>query len=484
VSDVGDLRDADATAQAAAVRDGTVSARELVDAAIARAEQRNPALNAIIHERFERARREAARPADGPFAGVPIVVKDLDGPLAGEPYHLGNRLLKELGHTADHDSYLNAKLRAAGFVVIGKTNAPELGLLPTSEPAAYGPTRNPWDLGHSPGGSSGGTAAAVAAGIVPLGHAGDGGGSIRIPASMCGLIGLKPSRGRVSLGPDEGEAWSGLVVRHVLTRSVRDTAAVLDVVAGAMPGDPCPAPAPTRPFAAAAGSPPGPLRIGVRTTAPGGLAEVDAACVTAAEQCARALEARGHSVEPASPAALDDEGLAEQFLVFAATGVARDLARIEAIAGRPVGADDVERLTWAFAEMAKGFSAADHAAAVESAHAWTRRVVEWWTPLDDAPGFDLLLTPTMAVTPPAVGAVDGDGPDAFATLGAATPCAVFTVPFNVSGQPAVSVPTAAERGLPVGVQLVAAPGREDVLLAVAASLEEDRPWRPPPWRSA
>ena len=204
-----DLAFMDATDQAALVRNGDATPLELVDAAIARVEAVNPGLNAVIHERFERAHDEAVDPPAGPFRGVPIVVKDLDGGLAGEPFHWGNRLLESLGYTAEHDSHLIAKLKAAGFVIIGKTNCPEFGLLPTSEPTAYGPSRNPWDTDHSPGGSSGGTGAAVASGMVPLGHGGDGGGSIRIPASMCGLFGLKPTRGRVSLGPDEGESWSG-----------------------------------------------------------------------------------------------------------------------------------------------------------------------------------------------------------------------------------------------------------------------------------
>ena len=476
-----DLARVDATAQAEAVRRGDVDARELVEQAIARVEDRNPALNAVIHERFDRARDEARRAPDGPFRGVPIVVKDLDGPLAGEAYHLGNRLMRDLGHVADHDSYLIARLRAAGFVVIGKTNAPELGLLPTTEPSAYGPTRNPWDPNRSPGGSSGGTAAAVASGMVALGHAGDGGGSIRIPASMCGLFGLKPTRGRVSLGPDDGEVWSGLVVRHVLTRSVRDSAAVLDVLAGAMPGDPSPAPPPSAPFADAVGRRPGRLRIGVRTTAPAGVAPVDPACGGAVELVARVLENQGHVVEPAAPASLDEEELLGQFMVIAATAVARDLERIGAVAGREVGPDDVERLTWAYAEMAAGYSAAQHAAAVDGMHAWTRRTVEWWTPVGGGEGHDLLLTPTMAALPPAIGEVDGDGPDPWATLAAATPFAAFTLPFNVSGQPAVSVPAAAVEGpggrpLPVGIQLVAAPGREDLLLSVAAALEAAGPW--------
>ncbi|MSV94231.1 MAG: amidase, partial [Actinobacteria bacterium] len=233
----------DAVDQRELVTKGEMTALELVDAAISRAESLNQELNAIIHPRYEKARAEAAS-ATGPFAGVPIVLKDLDGALAGESCHLGNKLLKEMNYVDTDDDYLFAKLRAAGFIPIGKTNTPEFGLMPTTEPEAYGPSRNPWNTAYSTGGSSGGTAGAVASGIVPLGHAGDGGGSIRIPASACGLFGLKPSRGRISMGPELGEAWGGLVVRHVLTRSVRDSAAVLDLLAGPMPGDPYTAPPP------------------------------------------------------------------------------------------------------------------------------------------------------------------------------------------------------------------------------------------------
>ncbi|HEX5587175.1 MAG TPA: amidase [Acidimicrobiia bacterium] len=471
-----DLAVADATEQAALVRSGAASALELVDAAIERAELRNPALNAIIHTRFERARAEATAAPDGPFRGVPIVVKDLDGPLAHEPYHLGNRLLRALGHVADHDSWLHARLRGAGCVVIGKTNAPELGLLPTTEPAAYGPSRNPWDTTRSPGGSSGGSAAAVAAGIVALGHAGDGGGSIRIPASMCGLFGLKPTRGRVSLGPDEGEVWDGLVVRHVLTRSVRDSAAVLDVIAGPMPGDPYSAPPPDGSFLDALASPVGQLRIGIRTHAPASVSAVHPACVAATEATARMLESLGHVVEPASPAALDEGELLSTFLVLAATAVAHDLARIGEIAGRSVQADDVEALTWSYAELAAGFSAADHAAALANAHAWSRRVAEWWSPADDRKGFDLLLTPTLAAPPPLIGTVDGSHPEPGVTLAAATPFAAFTLPFNITGQPAMSVPLAMADGLPVGTQLVGPTDGEPLLLGLAAQLEAAHPW--------
>jgi len=479
-----DLAFLDATAQAALVRDGVVTPREMVEAAVERVERVNPSLDAVIHPLFDEAAAAVARDAwpNGPFRGVPIVAKDLDGPLAGAPYHLGNRLLRDLGHVADHDSYLFAKLRAAGFVVIAKTNAPELGLLPTAEPLAYPPARNPWDTARSPGGSSGGSAAAVASGTVAVGHGGDGGGSLRIPASACGLVGLKPTRGRVSLGPDQGEAWSGLVVRHVVTRSVRDTAAVLDVLAGPMPGDPYWAPPPARPFAQEVGVDPGRLRIGLRTTAPASICATDPECVAAAADAAQLLEALGHTVEPAAPAAFDEDGLLDHFLVVLATGVGVEVDGIAAIAGRAVGPDDVETLTWAYSELGREQPATALVEALETARAWTRRMAAWWRGPDDE-GFDLLLTPTMAELPAPLGTVTGHGEDPWTTMARAVPFAAFTAPFNVTGQPAVSVPLHwTHGGLPVGAQLVAAPAREDLLLRVAAQLETARPWadrRPP-----
>src|SRR5947209_11182729 len=261
----------DATAQAELVRRGDLSPSALVDAAIARIETVNPKLNAVIIPLFEKARAQAASPnlPRGPFRGVPFLLKDLLAYSADDPHHMGTRVLKRLGFVAPHDSNTAARLRAAGFVFLGKTNTPEIGTLPTTEPDAYGPTRNPWDPSRSTGGSSGGSAASVAAGLVPAAHANDGGGSIRIPASECGVVGLKPTRGRTSLGPDVAESWGGAVVEHVVTRSVRDTAALLDAVAGPMPGDPYFAPAPARPFAAEVGQRPGRLRIGLMTCAPG-----------------------------------------------------------------------------------------------------------------------------------------------------------------------------------------------------------------------
>jgi amidase len=481
-----DLGALDATAQAALVRDGTATPRELVDAALARIDAVNPQLNAVIHRRDARARAEAdAGPAAGPFRGVPVLVKDLDGALGGEPLHYGNRMLRDLGHVADHDSHLFARLRAAGCVIVGKTNTPELGLLPTTESHAYGPARNPWDLTRSPGGSSGGSAAAVAAGMVPVAHAGDGGGSIRIPASACGLFGLKPTRGRVSLGPDDGEAWAGLVVRHVVTRSVRDSAAVLDVLAGAEPGDPYTAPPPSRPFADEVGADPGALRVGMMSgVSPAGLVEVHPACIDAAHDAATLLGALGHDVESAYPEPLDDLALLVHFTTVLAASTAYDLRRLAVKAGRELTTDDVEPVTWAQAEAGRAVTADAYLEAVEALRAWSRRMAAWWQPADGGRGFDLLLTPTMARPPAPLGEIRGE--DADGALFAATPYAAFTVPFNVTGQPAMSVPLfwtdRDSSPLPIGVQLVAATGREDLLLRVAAQLETARPWiqrRPP-----
>jgi amidase len=472
---VTDLSTLDATAQAELVRSGDASPLELVDAAIARIEKLNGELNAVIHPLYERARTHArGNLPDGPFRGVPIVVKDLDGELAGTPYHAGNKLLKEMGNVSTMTSYLFEKLEAAGFVIVGKTNTPEFGLMPTTESQAYGPARNPWNTEHSTGGSSGGTGAAVASGMVPLGHAGDGGGSIRIPASMNDLFGLKPSRGRISLGPDEAESWAGLVMRHVITHTVRDSAAVLDELQGYMTGDWYTAPAPSGSYANEVGAEPGKLRVGVRRESPSHIAHVDSECIAAVEDAAALLESLGHSVEDAAPAALDEGTILETFTPILLASCRADLNDLAEKAGRPLTADDVEPLTWGYAEAAQGIDAASYIGALAKMHAWNRRMASWW--LDD--GFDLLLTPTMAEPPPAIGDL-GDMSDGGVHAGArALPFAVFTAPFNITGQPAMSVPLyVAASGLPIGVQLVAAPFREDVLFRLAAQLETARPWK-------
>jgi amidase len=473
----------DATAQAELVRGGEVSPPELVEAAIERVEALNGGLNAVIHPLFEKALD--AEPDDGPFRGVPLLVKDLVAHTAGDPFHEGMRLLRDIGWTEPEDTWLTKRFREAGFVFVGKTNTPELGILPTTEPEAYGPTRNPWDTSRSTGGSSGGSAAAVAAGMVPVGHASDGGGSIRIPASACGLVGLKPSRGRVSLGPEFGDHISGLAAELVVCRSVRDAAAVLEWVADPPPGEPYVAPARRRPYPDEVGAEPGRLRIGLMTTPPGRQFETHPDCVAAAREAARLLESLGHGVEESYPEALDDEAYIPNFLVRWTAGVAFGLAWWERRIGRPIAADDVEPCTWALAEQGRSHSAADYLGAMEYAQVATRRGAQWW-----AGGFDLLLTPTMAVPPPPIGEMGSgrDDEDPLLPIVRATPCAIFTAGINATGQPAISLPLHwSAEGLPIGVQLVAAYGREDLLLRVASQLEEARPWterRPPVFAAA
>jgi amidase len=303
---------------------------------------------------------------------------------------------------------------------------------------------------------------------------------------MCGLFGLKPSRGRVSLGPDDGEAWAGLVVRHVLTRSVRDSAAVLDLLAGPMPGDPYSAPLPSRPYIDEVGASPGRLRIGVRTSAPSGLCETDPACIAAAEDAARLLESLGHTVEAAAPAAFDDLTLLGAFSTITNACLVHDLRALAAKAGRDLRPDDVEPGTWVQYEAGLRISAGDYVDALTEAHAWTRRLSAWWTgdePLADGRGFDLLLTPTLAQPPPLIGELRATGEDPAAVLVNSLPFAIYTAPFNVSGQPAMSVPLRwSDAMLPVGVQLVAPHYREDLLFRIAGQLEQARPWserRPP-----
>jgi amidase len=470
----------DATEQARLVREGEASAIELLDEAIARAESLNPQLNAIIHPLYEQAREAAAGEVpDGPFRGVPLLVKDLSCYMAGVPVHEGMRVLKEAGYVADHDMTITTRLRRAGFVIFGRTNAPELGILPTTEPVAYGATHNPWKLDHSTGGSSGGSAAAVAAGIVAAAHANDGGGSIRIPASHCGLVGLKPSRARVSLAPDFGDLLSGLVVELAVTRSVRDAAGILDVLHGPEPGDPYAAPPPARPYLEELGADPGRLRIGLMTTPPGGQIEAHPECIAAAEAAAALLEELGHGVEQSFPDDFSDPEYVANFLVRWTAGVDWSLKYWGGKIGREIGAEDVEPTTWALAEQGRSHSAGDLLLAIEAAQAATRRTAAWWA---DG-GFDLLLTPTCAQPPPPLGTFDAPADNPFAPILQAIPYATFTAGFNTTGQPAISLPLHwTPDGLPVGVQLVAAYGREDLLLRVASQIEQARPWaeRTPP----
>jgi len=470
----------DACALAELVRDRGASPAELVDDAINRIEKLNPELNAVIRPRFDEARREAAGVLpDGPFRGVPIVLKDLLCYTAGEEVHEGMRVLKGARYVAPFDQELARRLRAAGFVVVGRTNTPELGILPTTEPLVYGPTRNPWDTTRSTGGSSGGSAAAVASGMVPVGHANDGGGSIRIPASECGLVGLKPSRARVPLGPEWGDIMGGLVCELVVTRTVRDTAAVLDAVAGPEPGDPYAAPTPLRRYVEELGAEAGHLRIGMQSAAFGGTVATHPDCVAATEAAGALLESIGHVVEPAHVAALDPPELVEAFLLVWAAGTAFDVDHYwPGKLGHPVAQDQVEPLTWALADAGRATSASDYLEARQKLQAMGRQVAQWYEG-----GFDLLLTPTIAQPPPLIGEFDSPADNPLHGLFRAAEVVPFTPLFNATGQPAISLPLHwSAQGLPIGVQLVAPYGREDVLLRVASQLEQAAPWaqrRPP-----
>ena len=470
-----ELAQLDATAQAELVASGQMSPSELVEAAISRIERANPGLNAVIHTMYDKALASARdRLPDGPFRGVPILLKDL-GPLTqGDPMCAGMGLLKRRGFVAPIDSFITRKLRKAGFVLVGKTNAPELGILPTTEPIAFGPTRNPYDRTRTPGGSSGGSAAAVASGMVPVAHANDGGGSIRIPASCCGLVGLKPTRGRVSQGPTFGDVMSGLTIDHVVSRSVRDSAALLDVLAGAMPGDPYAAPPPARPFAAEIGADPGALRIGFSTqylTIQGAVASAHPDCVAAVERAAALLTQLGHRVEEVRIEALFMPEYVPRFISVWAAGIASGLDEWADMLRAPITPDDVEPLTWALGQMGQAVSSSTYLRAWNWLHINSRHVARFWK------DHDLFMTPTLAEPPVPLGTFDAAPGDPLAPLFRAAGFAAFTPPFNVSGQPAISLPLhQSAEALPIGVQLVGAYAREDLLLRVAAQLEAARPF--------
>jgi amidase len=458
----------DACAQAELVRSGEVSPAELVDAAVTRIEAVNPKLNAIIIERFDKAREEAAGMLpEGPFRGVPIVIKDLHCPSKGDPRYEGTRFLLQAGMVADHDAGVVRRFREAGFIIVGRTNTPELGTTITTEPLAFGPSRNPWDPSRSTGGSSGGSAAAVASGMVPVGHASDGGGSIRIPASACGLVGLKPARARVSRGPDRGEGWMGGSTFGALTRTVRDAAAVLDVMAGPEPGDPYAAPPLPGPLADEVGEDPGPLRIGLldhplTETPP------DAQTADAVAAAGRLLEELGHRVQPSHPRALEDAEFAEHFLTMVAASVAAEITAWGVALGREVANEELEPINQAFVEMGRSVTGPQYLTTVDWLHGFSRRVARWW-----GEGWDVLVTPVLNGIPPQIGWLSDpeQGGARVAQL------AQYTAQFNVTGQPAISLPLyTSNEGLPIGVQLVAGAGREDVLVRIAAQLEAASPW--------
>jgi amidase len=461
---------------AASVRAGEFSARELVDASLEAIERHDPYINAFtfVDPDGARAAADAIAPADPrPFAGVPIAVKD-NRAVAGMPITMGSDLWTNV--VAPVDAFCVARLRAAGFVIVGKTNMPENGILPTTEPRRFGATANPWALDRTPGGSSGGAAAAVASGMVPIAHGNDGGGSIRIPAACCGLVGLKPARGRVSVGPDAGHSF--LATDGVLTRGVADTAAVLDVLAGYEPGDATWAPPVAAASFVAAAAAAGdaffgaPLRIGLAFNTPLDGAEVDPVCIAAARDAATLLSSLGHVVEEVVPP-WSDLGLLPDFTRAFGPLISLTTAAGGQLAGREVLETDVEPLTWAMYERSRTLNVLEHLTAQVRLEGVGRSLVAWML---SAP-LDVLLTPALGARPLRTGEVHGRGPDPWGNYrrsGAFTP---YTAMMNVTGQPAVSLPLyGGDDGLPLAVQLIGQPAREDVLLALSAQLEAAVPW--------
>ena len=458
----------DATAQAELVRKKEVKPSELVEAAISRIERLNPTINAVITPMYDIARSAASGVLpDGPFTGVPFLLKDILGAYAGVRMTLGSKLLENF--VQDHDSELVVRHKRAGLVVLGRTNTPEFGLLPTTEPVLFGPSRNPWNTERTTGGSSGGSAAAVASGMIPMAHANDGGGSIRIPASCCGLFGLKPTRARNPLGPDFGDVMSGLVVEHALTRSVRDSAALLDATAGPDVGDPYWAPPSGRPYLREVGADPGRLRIAFTTDTPIDVT-VHADCVQAVNEAAKLCADLGHEVEEKS-LPLNAEILIDAFNVLwsASTG-----STIKALGATR---DHVEPLTWALKEMSDQFSAADYILAMQTLQAASREVARFFQ------DHDVLLTPTLSEPPVPLGTFDALPDNPLHGFERAILFASFTAICNVTGQPAMSVPLFwNDENLPVGSHFIGRFGDEATLFRLAAQLEEARPWggrRPP-----
>jgi amidase len=465
-----DLTHLDVIAQAELVRRKQVKPIELVDAAIERIERVNPQLNAVVTPMYDLARAAASGPLpDGPFDGVPFLLKDLTAAYAGVRMASGSRFLRD--YVAPADSDLVVRFKRAGLIVLGKTNTPEFGLVPTTEPVLFGPTRNPWDTTRTPGGSSGGSAAAVASGMVPAAHGNDGGGSIRIPASCCGVFGLKPTRGRNPLMVDP----TGLSVEHALTRSVRDSAALLDATQGAQLGDPYHAPPPARPYLQEIGADPGKLRIGFSTTTLDGTS-LAPDCVAAVRDAAKLCSDLGHEVEEASPAVLHGL-LTKVFTMLWEAGAAAQIDGAALFTGKIPTQDQFEPLTWALAQQGRGHTAPALLVALGLLQIAARAVATFHET------YDIWLTSTLGEPPVPLGTFDDSPGNPRHGFERALEFVPFTALQNATGQPAMSVPLYwNEQGLPIGTHFVARFGDEATLFRLAAQLEQARPWaqrRPP-----
>ncbi|HEY7107371.1 MAG TPA: amidase [Acidimicrobiia bacterium] len=460
----------DGVGQAGLVRRGEATARELVEAAITRIEALDPQVNAVVTPMFDDAlRRAGAVRGDELFPGVPFLLKDLVVECEGVRFTEGSRFLGD--YRSRFDSELVVRLRRAGLVVVGKTNTPEFGMYPHCEPARFGPTRNPWDVTRSTAGSSGGSAAAVASGMVPMAHASDLGGSIRYPASCCGLFGLKPSRGRNPLGPQYGDVLNGLAVEHAVTVSVRDSAALLDATAGPDVGDPYPAPPPARPFAAEVGADPGRLRIGFTTRAPGDHT-IHPDCVEALEVTCSLLADLGHDVVAAEPAAAYSDEFGNALVSVQSAAVAWVLDYWIRELGREPADDDLEPVTRTYWEFGKDVSAGEYLTAIEALQRVARSVARFLLE------YDLWLTPTLGSPPHLIGDLVPDVDDA-ATVARLNQFVAYPgILANVTGGAAMSVPLHwSTAGLPIGSHFLGGLGDEARLLRLAAQLEAARPWR-------
>ncbi len=452
------------------VRSGELGAGELVQASLTAIETLDPAVNAFTYVDADGALDTASRIASGdprPFAGVPIAIKD-NRAVAGLPLTMGSDLFAD--HIADHDTFAVRRLRDAGFVIVGKTAMPEMGILPTTESRRFGPTRNPWAPDLTPGGSSGGSAAAVAAGMVPIAHGNDGGGSIRIPASCCGLVGLKPARGRVSLGPDAGQSF--LVCDGVLTRGVLDTAAVLDVLAGYEPGDATWAARPQagRAYAELASESPRGLRVALALNPPLEGAELDPVNAAATRDAGRLLESLGHAVEEITAPWSGLELLSSFTRAF---GPLVSLTTLQGarLAGREPTEDDLEPLTWLLWQRSRQLNTLANLEAQANLESVARALIR------QLAGYDVILTPTLAQRPVRTGEIHGRGPDPWGNYQRSGYFTPYTAIVNITGLPAISVPLDhGDDGLPTGVQLIGPPAREELVLALAHQLEQARPW--------
>lgn len=495
MSGFSEYGDYDGLGLAELVRKKEVKPSELVEEAIGRIEKVNPQINAVIHKMYDRGREAAEGDLpDGPFRGVPFLLKDLEVAYAGEPLRSGSRFQQDF--VPDHDSEIVKRFKSAGVITLGKTNTPEYGLVPVTEPELFGPSNNPWDLARNTGGSSGGSAAAVAAFMVPLAHGSDGGGSIRIPASCCGVFGLKPTRGRTPLGPDIGEAWHGLVCEHVLSRSVRDSAAMLDATAGPDVGAPYYAQPPSRPFLDEVGADPGKLRVAF-TSRPFLKSVVHEDCVKGVEAAARLCQEMGHEVVEAAPQ-IDGRAFATAFFTMVCGEVRADIEENEVLLGRKATHRDFEAATWAVGLLGRQIKAPQFSRAVRVLQRTARQIGGFFEE------YDVLLTPTVAWPPVVTGALQATGAEAVAMrwLGSLNAGGLinalagvealaeqvfdfmpFTPVFNATGQPAMSVPLHwNDEGLPIGIHFVGRYGDEATLFRLAGQLEKARPWfdRTPP----